>query len=440
MSMKSKIIKTSVIIGVLAAVIGSFGSAPAKVYIDIDAPGFKKFPVAVPDFIAISTKDNDAAEKARKSLLGDLFMAGIFDVVSPARYTPNPDAGTDISRTNYAVWRKAGADAVIKTTYEVSGNNIVVEMRLIDVANERLVFGRKYKAGKNDFSRVIHKFADDLMYEYTGEKGIFQTMFAFVTDLHGKKEIYMMDRDGNNKVRLTSNKVIDLSPAWSPDCTKIVYCSFKQRAPKIFMMNIKTFSDKLVAGYEGINIGAAFSPNSGGIAFTSSKDYYPNLYSISEGGTGLKRLTNGPDIDVSPTFAPDGSMIAFTSDRGGSPQIYVMNLSSGTAKRITFSGGYNTSPDWSPRGDKIAYVGMTGGMFHIYVVNRDGTGTTRLTTGTYDNEDPSWSPDGRFIVFSSTRTGRSQLYWMRADGTDQTQMPGTGGNDSSPSWSGRVNF
>ncbi len=438
-SMKNKIVRLLVMVGILIGIAGSLGPAAAKVYIDIDAPGFRKFPVAVPDFIAVSVKDPAAADTARKALLGDLFMAGIFEVASPVRYTPNPDPGTDISRTNYAVWKKAGVDAVIRTTYEISGNNIVVEMRLVDVVNERLVFGRKYKAGKKDFSRVIHKFADDLMYEYTGEKGIFQTMIAFVTDLHGKKEIYMMDLDGSNKVRLTSNRVIDLSPAWSPDGTKIVYCSFKQRAPKIFMMNIKTGSDRLVAGFEGINIGPCFSPV-GGIAFTSSKDYFPNLYAVSEGGAGLKRLTNGPDIDVSPSFSPDGSRIAFTSDRGGSPQIYVMNAATGAAKRITYSGGYNTSPDWSARGNKIAYVGMTGGMFHIYVVNSDGTGTTRLTAGNYDNEDPSWSPDGRFIVFSSTRSGRSQLYWMRADGSDQTRIPATGGNDTSPSWSGRVVF
>lgn len=438
--MRRTILALSVIGGILIGMAGASGPAWAKVYIDIDAPGFRKFPVAVPEFIPVSTKDAAAAEKARKALLSDLFMAGIFDVVSPARYTPNPDAGVDLSKTNYAVWKKAGADAVIKATYEISGNNIAVEIRLVDVANERLVFGRKYKAGKNDFTRVIHKFADDMMNEYTGEKGIFQSMIAFVTDLHGKKEIYIMDLDGNNKARLTNNKVIDLSPRWSPDSTRIVYCSFKQRAPRIFMMNIKTFSDRLVAGYEGINIGAAFAPTGTSLAFTSSKDYYPNLYMISENGTGLKRLTNGADIDVSPSFSPEGSMIAFTSDRGGSPQIYTMSLMGGQAKRITFSGGYNTSPAWSPRGDKIAYVGMVGGMFHIYVVNRDGTGTTRLTSGAYDNEDPSWSPDGRFIVFSSTRSGRSQIYWMRADGSDQTQIPATGGNDTSPNWSGRVIF
>ncbi len=152
---------------------GTFGSAPAKVYIDIDAPGFRKFPVAVPDFIAVSAKDTAAAEEARKALLSATSsMAGIFDVVSPVRYTPNPDpAQRYLSKTNYAVWKKAGADAVIRTTYEMSGNNILVEIRLVDVVNERLVFGRKYKAGKNDFSRVIHKFADDLMLGVYRRKG-----------------------------------------------------------------------------------------------------------------------------------------------------------------------------------------------------------------------------------------------------------------------------
>jgi TolB protein len=424
----------------LCGVVSLVDPAPGKVYIDIDAPGFTRFPVAVPDFVAISGANEAAAERARKTLLSDLFMAGIFDVVNPVRYTPNPEPGTDVSKIDYALWRKLGADAVIKSSYEVSGTSVVVELRLFDTVNERLVFGRKYKAGKNDFTRVIHKFADDVMTEYTGEKGIFQSMFAFATDIHGKKELYMMDIDGNNRTRLTVNRVIDLSPSWSPDGTRIAYCSFKQRAPKIFVMNIRTMIDRLVAGYDGINISPAFSPDGSTIAFTSSKDYYPNLYLVSEAGSGLRRLTNGPDIDVSPTFSPDGTNIAFTSDRGGSPQIYRMALSGGAVKRLTFSGSYNTSPDWSPAGDKIAYVGTTGGRFHIYVVNTDGTETTRLTAGDYDNEDPSWSPDGRFIVFSSTRTGRSQLFWMRADGSDQTMILGTGANDTTPAWSPRVKF
>ena len=416
--------------------------APAKVYIDINAPGFRRFPVAVPDFVDLTGRGRsvDISREARDILTDDLFMAGIFEVLNPSLYTPSPDRNNDLSKTNYSTWRKLGAEAVIKGGYTISGDSLAVEIRLFDTVNNRFIFGRRYTGSRDDLSRMIHKFADDLMVEFTGERGIFQSMIAFVTDLHGKKEIYIMDIDGKNKLRLTNNKAIDLSPSWSPDGSKVVYCSFKERRPKIFTINLKTFTDYMVAGFEGINISPAYSPRGGMIAFTSSKDYDPNLYMIGEGGGGLQRLTNGPNIDVSPSWSPDGSMIAFTSNRGGGPQIYVMNIATGKSKRLTFSGSYNTSPDWSPLGDKIAYVGSYRGRFEVYVIDVDGTGNTRLTGGGGDNEDPSWSPDGRFITFSSTRDGRGRIYWMRADGSDQTKIPGAGGNDSSPSWSPRVNF
>jgi TolB protein len=418
-------------------------TAPGKVYIDINAPGFNKFPLAIPDFTRLGgTVSSDIESEARNTLLNDLHMAGMFKVIDPSLYTPNPESDKSISRTNYDIWRRVGAEAVIKGGYNISGSALTVEIYLFDTVNKRRIWGRRYRGSTAHLSRMIHKFTDDLMMELTGEKGIFQSRITYVTALHGKKEIYYMDVDGKNLFRLTRNRVIDLSPSWSPNGKRIVYCSFKQRSPKIFSVDVFSFSERMIAGFEGINISPSYSPGGGRIAFTSSKErnYYPNIYTVSESGGGLKRLTRGNSIDVSPTFSPDGRRIAFTSNRGGSPQIYIMGANGGAIKRITYSGGYNTSPEWSPKGDKIVYVGSYRGRFEVYVINVDGTGNMRLTGGRGDNEDPSWSPDGRLITFSSTRNGRGEIFWMRADGTDQTKIIGPVGNCSSPAWSPRVNF
>jgi Tol biopolymer transport system component len=40
-------------------------------------------------------------------------------------------------------------------------------------------------------------------------------------------EIYRMDKDGTNQVRLTQNQVDDSLPAWSPDGTKIAFTSYR---------------------------------------------------------------------------------------------------------------------------------------------------------------------------------------------------------------------
>ncbi|UCC83126.1 MAG: PD40 domain-containing protein, partial [Gemmatimonadota bacterium] len=42
------------------------------------------------------------------------------------------------------------------------------------------------------------------------------TRIAYVSDRDGNFEIYVMDTDGSNLVRLTDNLAYDVDPAWSP--------------------------------------------------------------------------------------------------------------------------------------------------------------------------------------------------------------------------------
>ena len=60
---------------------------------------------------------------------------------------------------------------------------------------------------------------------------------AFKSHRDGNDEVYVMNTDGTNQVRLTNNSEIDDVPSWSPDWTKIVFHSRRDGNYQIYMMN-----------------------------------------------------------------------------------------------------------------------------------------------------------------------------------------------------------
>ena len=54
-----------------------------------------------------------------------------------------------------------------------------------------------------------------------------QAQIAFMSDRDGNWQIYVMDINGRNQQRLTSNAHNDLSPSWSPDGERIAFESLR---------------------------------------------------------------------------------------------------------------------------------------------------------------------------------------------------------------------
>jgi TolB protein len=312
---------------------------------------------------------------------------------------------------NLQLWKDRGADWVLEGALQPGpAGGTVLRLVLHDAVYGQVKGDQSFALpaqGAPNFRMAVHAAADEIVRLATGDPGMAASRIAFVLDGRGGKEIYVIDYDGENVQRITTDGSIALSPAWSPDGNRLAYTSYRTGAPLLFERELGSGRDRLLSDRDGINITPSYSPDGRTIVFATTVAGNTEVATYNrERNCCVEQLTRGRQFDsLSPTFSPDGRQIAFVSNRLGEPHIYVMPVGGGEPRLISdfaFGGrGYNTSPEFAPRGQKVAYqTRLPNGTQQIIVAELD-RGTRRLLTNEGNNEDPSWAPDGRHVVFSS---------------------------------------
>lgn len=411
------------------------GHCLGRIYIDINAPSIRKFNIAIPDFknVGSNTEHKGLVTALPDVISNDLDLSGYFTPMDKEAFLEGNDTSQTMEDIRFKDWSVIGAELLLKGSYTCIGRNLEVEIRLFDVFWGRQILGKRALGDISHYRNLMHRLGNNIIQALTGQQGIFLTKLAFVGNSSGHKEIYECDYDGHNVRQITADKSIALLPRWSPDGKKIMYNSYKDGGPMLYMKEIGSDTVKMISARSGLNIGACWTPDGKKVALTLSRKGNPDIFSIDLNGKIIKQLTDHWGIDVSPTFSPDGKKIAFVSNRSGSPQIYILDLKSGSEERLTFEGNYNTSPAWSSL-NRIAYVSKDAGYYDIYTVDPNGGRIRRLTENGGNNEDPCWSPDGRYIIFSSDRKGRYGLYIMNGNGLNQKRITFMKGDQTAPSW------
>ena len=224
-----------------------------------------------------------------------------------------------------------------------------------------------------------------------------QEKIAFMSDRDGNYEIYIMDINGTNQVRLTFNEVTDADPAFSRDGGKIAFSSLRDSGN----------SDE-------------------------------EIYVMNTDGSSQTRLTNSPGTDAHPAFSADGTQIVFYSERSGHPGIWVMNVDGSNPIEL-MDGFAGTEPEFSPDGTKILFCGTESSRtdYEIWIMNADGTGRENLSKESdTDDVSPSFSRDGtKIIYFREPHGAPADIYQMNSDGSNKVPLTNNNGMDRQPSYS-----
>jgi len=128
---------------------------------------------------------------------------------------------------------------------------------------------------------------------------------VFVSGRSGPPQIYRMNTDGADIVRLTTGEGEAVNPSWNPDGQRIAFAwtrGFEPGTYNIFIMDVAT--------------------------------------------RNIVQLTHGAGRNENPVWAPDGIHLVFSSRRGSGFQIFTM-LADGTQVKQLTTQGNNEKPVWA---------------------------------------------------------------------------------------------
>ena len=410
-----------------AACLSAATSASAQLTIEIIGGGANQIPITILPF---GTEDQ-LPQRVSEVISADLNRSGRFKLQEVGSVRPLP---TEPGEVNFRYWKNRGSQTlVIGKVVNRNDGRVEVRFRMIDSVKEAQLVGFSYTVGVAQLRAIAHKIADIIYEKLTGEPGVFSTRIAYVAKNADRFELQIADADGFNSQFILAHREPIMSPAWSPDGSRIAYVSFEQRRSIIFIHNLHDGTRRILANYEGSNSAPAWMPDSQRLGVALSKDGVAQIYVIDADGSGLQRLTYSNAIDTEPSFSQDSKWMLFTSDRGGSPQIYRMPAAGGNAERITFEGSYNVTPRYSPDGKSFVFIQRSQGRYSLALMESTSRQAQGLTDGEFD-ASPTFAPNGRMILYASIVRGRGILAAVSSDGRIKQRITASAQDVREPAW------
>ncbi len=241
--------------------------------------------------------------------------------------------------------------------------------------------------GENRVRLTEHPGGDLLPCVHPGGQSV-----VFVSDRDGNSEIYTVDLDGVER-KLTGNVAHDSNPKYSPNGSSIVWAKGLRGQEEVWIMDSDGENQRVLVGGQHRYFGPSFSPDGGSVAFSSDVHGNVDIWSRPVEGGELEKLTDEGGTCINPEYSPDGRSLVYMNIQGDSKGVYLLDLDTMESRMVVPLSG--DSPDvvyttavFTSSGDLL--VGMRGERdWDIYLVESDDGSLEQLTPEMSDDLCPS---------------------------------------------------
>jgi Tol biopolymer transport system component/serine/threonine protein kinase len=175
----------------------------------------------------------------------------------------------------------------------------------------------------------------------------------------GSWHLWMVPSGGGPARQVTSGKVPEIYPRFSPDGAAIYFNTWGTEPLSLWRVPSKGGPPNPVTKpSSGSDAYGDVSPDGRSVVFTRTENKVSHIYVASTDGSGEPRRVLGTPGTV-PRWSPDGKWISFSPNRGFSSGVYIVHPDGTGLRRVTENGGWAV---WWPDGEQIGFQ----------VVGRDG--------------------------------------------------------------------
>ena len=303
-----------------------------------------------------------------------------------------------------------------------------------------------------------------------GKKILYGVSYESVEQNKSNQDLYIMDIDGKNNVRITRTPESETGYTWFDGGRQIAFMAAVDGKMQLWIMNADGTDRHAVSNVEGGIQGFLFSPNEKRVVMIGSvkyartaQDVYPDLpkatgrliddlmykhwdewvteipHPLVGDFTG-NEIVNVTDIMQDEPFeapmkpfggiesfawSPDSEQLIYVSRKktgleyavSTNSDLYLYDIKSRSTRNLTEGMmGYDTNPAYSPDGKYVAWLSMEHDGYEsdknrIFIMNLATGEKTDLTSGwDYTADAIAWNPDCKSIYFIAPKDGVTPIF------------------------------